>query len=69
MGQISAGVVNNLIVGKAEVDWEMRPVQDRDAKFVKTALAEYVEAELRPSVGWAVSNRRKSPMNTLCWIS
>ena len=42
--------MNNLIVGKAEVDWEMRPVQDRDAKFVKTALAEYVETELCPAV-------------------
>jgi acetylornithine deacetylase len=50
IGRISGGVAHNVIVGKAEVDWEMRPVQDSDAKFVKTALAEYVKAELLPAM-------------------
>ena len=50
VGRIDGGVAHNVIAGKAEVDWEMRPVQDGDMAFVKDALADYVERELLPEM-------------------
>ena len=50
VGRIAGGVAHNVIAGKAEVDWEMRPVQDADMEFVKQAVAEYVERELLPGM-------------------
>ncbi len=48
IGRITGGVAHNVIAGKAEVDWEMRPVQDGDAAFVKTAMQRVVDTELLP---------------------
>ncbi|MEY8827260.1 acetylornithine deacetylase [Sedimentitalea sp. XS_ASV28] len=48
VGRITGGVAHNVIAGKAEVDWEMRPVQDGDAAFVKTAMQRVVDTELLP---------------------
>lgn len=48
VGRISGGVAHNVIAGKAEVDWEMRPVQDDDAAFVKSSMARVVEQDLLP---------------------
>ena len=50
IGRISGGVAHNVIVGKAEVDWEMRPVQVSDADFVKTEIGRYCEEELLPAM-------------------
>jgi acetylornithine deacetylase len=50
VGRFSGGVAHNVIAGKAEVDWEMRPVQDGDADFVKQSLAEFVEVNLLPAM-------------------
>lgn len=50
VGRISGGVAHNVIAGLAEVDWEMRPVQDSDAVFVKTAMRELVENDLLPAM-------------------
>jgi len=50
IGGIHGGVAHNVIVGKAHVDWEMRPVQDSDADFVKTELKTYVEDQLLPAM-------------------
>ena len=50
VGRISGGVAHNVIVGKAEVDWEMRPVQTSDADFVKDGLAAYVADVLLPAM-------------------
>ena len=46
VGRIAGGVAHNVIVGKAEVDWEMRPVQNTDADFVKSEIAAYVSETL-----------------------
>ena len=43
VGGIHGGVAHNVIVGKAHVDWEMRPVQAGDAEFVKEDLSAYCE--------------------------
>lgn len=48
IGRVSGGVAHNVIVGKAEVDWEMRLVQEADADFVKANLADLVETDLLP---------------------
>lgn len=48
IGRIAGGVAHNVIVGKAEVDWEMRPVQESDADFVKSSLDDLVENVLLP---------------------
>ena len=50
IGRIAGGVAHNVIPGKAEVDWEMRPVQYGDAEFVKEALQQYIEEELLPAM-------------------
>lgn len=50
VGRISGGIVHNIIAGKAEVDWEMRPVQDSDANFVKDHLQAYVTQDLLPAM-------------------
>ncbi|MHA6264182.1 acetylornithine deacetylase [Arenibacterium sp. CAU 1754] len=50
IGAIHGGVAHNVIAGKAEVEWEMRPVQVGDAEFVKTAVADYVTGDLLPAM-------------------
>lgn len=48
IGRIAGGVAHNVIPGRAELDWEMRPVQDSDFDHVKTAMDSYVSQELLP---------------------
>lgn len=43
IGRINGGSAHNVIAGKAEIDWEMRPVQKGDAEFVKNVMGEYVQ--------------------------
>lgn len=50
IGKISGGVAHNVIASKAEVAWEMRPVQASDADLVKSTLADYVEHSLLPAM-------------------
>jgi acetylornithine deacetylase len=50
VGRVAGGVAHNVIAGKAEIDWEMRPVQTADADFVKAALAAYVRDTLLPAM-------------------
>lgn len=50
VGALHGGVAPNVIAGKAHVDWEMRPVQDSDAEFVKSHLATYVDQDLLPAM-------------------
>ena len=50
IGRISGGVAHNVIAGKAEVEWEMRPVQESDADFVKDRMAHYCVRELLPAM-------------------
>ena len=50
IGRLSGGVAHNVIANRAEIDWEMRPVQPGDAEMVKEALAAYVEETLRPGM-------------------
>ena len=50
IGRVAGGVATNVIAAKAEVDWEMRPVQDGDADFVKDAMAAYVNDVLLPEM-------------------
>ncbi|MGJ8587465.1 MAG: acetylornithine deacetylase [Yoonia sp.] len=50
IGRISGGVAHNMIADKAEVDWEMRPVQNSDADFVKSTMARYCADTLLPAM-------------------
>ena len=50
IGGLSGGVAHNVIVSKAQVDWEMRPVQESDADFVKSNLQDYCEGTLIPEM-------------------
>lgn len=50
IGRVAGGVAHNVIAGKAEVDWEMRPVQSSDQQYVKDTVAQYVETELLPKM-------------------
>lgn len=48
IGRIESGIAHNVIAQKAQIDWEMRPVQTSDADFVKSDLQGFCENELLP---------------------
>ncbi|WP_372990012.1 acetylornithine deacetylase [Sulfitobacter sp.] len=48
IGRVQGGHAHNVIVGKAEVDWEFRPVQTSDFRFVKETMEAFVEKDLLP---------------------
>ena len=50
IGSLHGGVAHNVIAGKADVEWEMRPVQKGDAAFVKQRIGHYVETQLLPAM-------------------
>ncbi|KUJ85289.1 acetylornithine deacetylase [Ruegeria marisrubri] len=50
VGALHGGSTHNVIPPKAQVAWEMRPVQPSDADFVKQAMAEYCNDTLLPAM-------------------
>ncbi|MGH1454811.1 MAG: acetylornithine deacetylase [Paracoccaceae bacterium] len=50
IGRLHGGVAHNVIASRAELEWEMRPVQAGDAGFVKAAMHDFVEADLLPKM-------------------
>lgn len=50
IGSLRGGVAHNVIAGKAELEWETRPVQRADFPFVRDAMADYVAKELLPAM-------------------
>ena len=50
VGRLAGGVAHNVIPGRAELDWEMRPVQPGDAEYMRDALAHYVTHDLLPAM-------------------
>ena len=50
IGALHGGSVHNVIAPKAQVDWEMRPVQAADATFVKQAIRTYCDEVLLPAM-------------------
>jgi acetylornithine deacetylase len=50
IGRLTGGHVHNVIPGRAEVDWEMRPVTDADRDFVNTNLRDYIAQTLLPEM-------------------
>ncbi len=50
IGRLNGGVAHNVIASRAELDWEMRPVQDSDADFIRNALADYCNDVLLPQM-------------------
>ena len=50
IGKLAGGHAHNVIPGYAEVEWEMRPVHQFDASFVRSEIDAYVENELLPAM-------------------
>ena len=50
IGALQGGSVHNVIAPKAEVKWEMRPVQPSDADYVKSEIGHYCENVLLPAM-------------------
>ncbi|MCB1340329.1 MAG: acetylornithine deacetylase [Pseudooceanicola sp.] len=50
IGSLRGGVAHNVIAGKAELEWETRPVQKGDLAFVRDAVTAYVEEHLLPAM-------------------
>lgn len=50
VGALRGGSVHNVIAPKAKVDWEMRPVQNSDAQYVKQAIDTYCTETLLPAM-------------------
>jgi acetylornithine deacetylase len=48
IGRIAGGVAHNVIAGKAEVEWEFRPVNQADFTHVTTHISRYATEELLP---------------------
>ncbi len=49
-GSLHGGVAHNVIADRAEVQWEMRPVQASDGAFVREEMRRYVEEHLLPEM-------------------
>lgn len=50
IGGVHGGVAHNVIVGKAEVEWEFRPVVAEDMDFVKSEIEAYARDVLLPAM-------------------
>ena len=50
VGRIEGGTARNVIAGNCSVEWEMRPVQQTDADYVKSHLHDYCRDELLPAM-------------------
>lgn len=50
IGRIAGGVAHNVIAGHCAVDWEMRPVSEADADYVRNAVTRFCEGELLPAM-------------------
>ncbi|TCP63226.1 acetylornithine deacetylase [Rhodovulum bhavnagarense] len=50
LGRIAGGHAHNVIPGRAEVEWEMRPVQASDIRFVKEEMDRHVTETLLPAM-------------------
>jgi acetylornithine deacetylase len=50
IGRITGGIAHNVIADHCELGWEMRPVVDADADFVKREIGAYVEGTLLPAM-------------------
>ncbi len=50
VGTISGGAARNVIADHCSVEWEMRPVRNEDADFVKDRIRAYAELELKPAM-------------------
>lgn len=50
VGRVAGGTARNVIARQCRVDWEIRPVQRRDAELVKEAIAAFVSTELKPAM-------------------
>ncbi|MCT7375754.1 acetylornithine deacetylase [Chelativorans salis] len=50
VGLMQGGAARNVIPGHCTVEWEMRPVQEGDAAFVKDDIQAYIDQVLRPAM-------------------
>ncbi|MFQ1702259.1 acetylornithine deacetylase [Loktanella agnita] len=50
VGSVYGGVAHNVIADHAQVQWEIRPVQNSDADFVHDAMTRHVEDVLLPAM-------------------
>ncbi len=49
-GGVHGGTAHNVIAEIAQVDWEFRPVQSSDIRFVKSEIEDYVQKVLLPAM-------------------
>ncbi|MGI9393600.1 MAG: acetylornithine deacetylase, partial [Boseongicola sp.] len=50
VGGLNGGVAHNVIASRAQIDWEMRPVQSTDASLVKDSLHKLCRDKLLPEM-------------------
>lgn len=50
VGRMEGGVAHNVIAGLARVDWELRPVRERDREHVVRTMREYCNDVLLPAM-------------------
>lgn len=57
-GVVKGGMAHNVIADRAEVQWEMRPVQNSDGAFVREEMRRYVHEHLLPEMHAACPDAR-----------
>ena len=50
IGRFNGGAARNIIAGQAALEWEMRPIRQADADFVKREMAAFVDGTLLPAM-------------------
>lgn len=50
VGALRGGISHNVIAPRAELNWEMRPINEADMRFVKEEIASFVEDTLLPEM-------------------
>lgn len=50
IGRIGAGTARNVIAGRAEIEWEMRPIAPGDADYIKREVDRFATETLEPEM-------------------
>ena len=64
IGKINGGLARNIIAKHCSVEWEMRPVSQEDAQFVKSEINNFVKHSLLPEMQ-KISNKAKIETETI----
>ena len=68
VGKINGGLARNIIAKRCSVEWEMRPVCQEDAQFVKKEIDDFIKNSLLPEMQ-KISDKAKIETETIGEVS